>query len=411
MSGTIALLADRFRVRVETKGAHHDLVYPWWIAIFSVLGQAGSALVATAQRDALLPPGIVAIAVLLIAAPYVVQYTVRPWVPWWVATALVLAGVAWLLSVPVPSGEPIDMAPVVLVVLVADVTATDGLKRGLVAAALTTALLLVSIDLDDGLLPVYLGEPLFGLVIGYMLWWQARALAAEHAAREDDRARAAMSERQRIAREIHDLVAHSLSVTMLHVTGARRALTEDADIADAIEALTDAERIGRQAMTDIRRTVSVLATEPAGARPLPGAADVADLIADARAAGLDVSYTSEGDVGALLPASGLGVFRVVQESLANVLKHAPGAPVAVRLAVDRDGARLTVRNPLPVGARAQDGGSGLVGMTARADQLGGTVRVGPEAGEWRVDLTIPVEVPTTSDVQAEHDCVVRRILP
>ena len=118
-----------------------------------------------------------------------------------------------------------------------------------------------------------------GLMAGAMLHTQSRALAAERSALAVEHDRATMAERNRIAREIHDLVAHSLSVTMLHITGARRLLADSAgsegdDVDEAIEALRDAERVGRQAMNDIRQTVSELATEGDPNRALPSADDL-----------------------------------------------------------------------------------------------------------------------------------------
>lgn len=155
----------------------------------------------------------------------------------------------------------IDPAPISLGFAVGEVTATEGGRRGLVALAAGAAVLLTFGDYDSDVVPLFVGELVLGLVLGYMLRWQMRALAAEQSARHEERVRATLAERQRVAREIHDLVAHSLSVTLLHVTGVRRALEQDADIPEAIEALTDAERIERQAMADIRRTVGVLATD------------------------------------------------------------------------------------------------------------------------------------------------------
>ena len=139
-----------------------------------------------------------------------------------------------------------------------------------------------------------------------MLRWQMRALAAERSERERERERATLAERQRIAREIHDLVAHSLSVTMLHVTGAKQALVEDHDVDDAVAALSDAEQVGRQAMAEIRRTVGVLATEPTGAHPLPCAEDIDALVAQVRDAGLPVDYRSRGDLDPAQPGDRSG---------------------------------------------------------------------------------------------------------
>ncbi|MGA8257520.1 MAG: histidine kinase dimerization/phosphoacceptor domain-containing protein, partial [Nocardioides sp.] len=262
MRALLVRLALSVRDRIESKGAGYGLIYPWWIPVTATVGLVGSALVGAAQRDALAPPEAGALfALALVAVPFVAHFAIRPWLPWWIESLSILAAVALMLSDALPTGE-IDVVPVALAVLVAEVTVSEGKKIGFVAALLSSATVVGFGEFDANLLTLYIAEICFGLVFGYMLRWQMRALAAEHLARDEERERATLDERQRVAREIHDLVAHSLSVTMLHVTGARRALSEGAgpdDVAEAIEALTDAERIGRQAMADIRRTVSVLA--------------------------------------------------------------------------------------------------------------------------------------------------------
>ena len=124
---------------------------------------------------------------------------------------------------------------------------------------------------------------------------------------------------------------------------------EDHDVDDAVAALADAEQVGRQAMAEIRRTVSVLATEPTGAHPLPCAEDIDALVAQVRDAGLPVDFTSRGDLTRLSPAIGLGMYRILQESLTNVAKHAPGETARVNVDVGR--ARASLRRPQPA-ARA-----------------------------------------------------------
>ena len=208
---------------------------------------------------------------------------------------------------------------------------------------------------------VYVVEIVSGFVVGYMLRWQMRALAAERRERDRERERATLAERQRIAREIHDLVAHSLSVTMLHVTGAKQALIEDQDVDDAVAALSDAEQVGRQAMAEIRRTVSVLATEPTGAHPLPCAEDIDALVAQVRDAGLPVDYRSRGDVTRLSPAIGLGMYRILQESLTNVAKHAPGETAQVRASRSAAPAPRSASATSGRGRRVDPDGSGTSG--------------------------------------------------
>jgi signal transduction histidine kinase len=198
-------------------------------------------------------------------------------------------------------------------------------------------------------------------------------------------------ERQRIAREIHDVIAHTLSVTMLHVTGARLAL-ERGDRDDAIAALRDAEQMGRESLGDIRRTVGVLGSDGTGTdAPMPTAAELPDLVAGFRSAGLDVDLEMHGDAAGLPPALGLGLYRIAQESLANVAKHAPGSRTEVRLAVGDANVRLVVCDddggavPPP----AENGGLGLRGMRERAAALGGSLDARPDGEGWLVEATLP----------------------
>lgn len=392
MFGAAARWARSFRTRVETKGLPHGLAYPWWIPTFSSVGQIAAVCAAVAQRDIVVPPQPALLAVLLVVLPHLVQYVHREWVPWWLTALSELTAVTWLMVAHPLAAGPTDVLTGVLAILVAHVMVTDGPRPGLVVTAASVVVVVANSGFDDAV-AIYLVEILFGAVVGGMLRWQMRALAAERAARAGEHDRATLAERQRIAREIHDLVGHSLSVTLLHVTGARRALREDGDVEEALAALADAERVGRDAMADIRGTVGVLATGREDTRPLPTAADVDDLVADLRAAGLAVDYEAVGAtdaIAALPPSVGLGIYRVVQESLANVAKHAPAARARVRLDVDRGRVRVRVSNRLP--ARHQgpgDGGTGITGMASRAEQLGGTLRAGPEEGRWEVDMTIP----------------------
>ncbi|HWM73174.1 MAG TPA: histidine kinase [Nocardioides sp.] len=400
----IRALGVRLRERFEEKSEQHGLVYPWWIAVIGGGGQVLCVMVAVGQRGLLSPLDPAALAIVLVVVPQVAQASFRTWVPWWVDTVFVLAAVGWLMTIPFEAQGPENMAPAAAIFLAASVTATDGPRAGLLTTVASIAVVLVGNRYGDSdpSIDIYVVEIIGGFVVGYMLRWQMRALAAERRERAQERERATLAERQRIAREIHDLVAHSLSVTMLHVTGAKQALVEDRDVDDAVAALADAEQVGRQAMAEIRRTVSVLATEPTGAHPLPCAEDIDALVAQVRDAGLPVDYASRGDLTRLSPAIGLGMYRILQESLTNVAKHAPGETAEVRVDVGRARARLNVRNQRP-GRSIDPDGSGTSGMASRADQIGGTFRAGPDETDprrWVVELDVPVD---------DAHCVVKKV--
>ncbi|WP_409182875.1 sensor histidine kinase [Amycolatopsis sp. VS8301801F10] len=376
---------DRLRGRLADGLAQSGLTLPWWVPLgttaFTVIG----LVVAVGQRVG--PALPVAIAGFLLATSSTLLWICTGRLaPSWLKALGVLAGTGLLLTHPVVP----DFAPMPMIVLAGELgsiapprvafASTGGAIAVLGAAALTVGLVGA---------PVYQLAVVVGMAAGFMLRWYVRALDAERGKQEAVREQAMLGERQRIAREVHDVVAHSLSITLLHVTGARHGLRTDRDIDEAVAALTEAERIGRAAMADIRRTVGLLAQESAGTRALPGAGDLADLVAETCAAGLAADYELEGDVTAVDATVGLGLYRIAQESLANVVKHAPGEKALVRLEIGGADARLTVRNGHHGAARGS-GGSGLAGMAARADQLGARLTAGPEGGEWVVDVTVPL---------------------
>ncbi len=402
MTGNAAAPAGWLRTRIEEHVEAHGLAYPWWIPVVAIAGQVGSVLISLSLRDALWPPQWVALTVLLVCLPGIWMIGLGRHLPHSVETVAGLLAAGWLLSAPVSGGIGFDTAPALLALLTAEVVARDGVRNGLVVGGISLAMISVAAA-GPGLLgtPVHLIDIPLGFVVGYMLLWQMRALAAERAAREGEHARATLAERERIAREIHDLVAHSLSVTLLQITGARHALrdldsAEGAPVVAEIDAaLSDAEGVGRQAMADIRQTVSTLADGPSSTQALPGGAEIADLVAQMERAGLEIAYEQTGDPARLAQATGLGLYRIAQESLANIAKHAPTSTARVLFSVTPRQARLVVRNALPDPARSSaprpDGpGSGLAGMSARAEQLGATLSAQQDADDWLVDLTVPL---------------------
>jgi signal transduction histidine kinase len=391
------------RARIEADIHAHGLGYPWWIPIVSLFGQLVCVALSLAVRDAVVPPEPIALTLLLVAAPDAIQFFRGRMIPVWVEIAMVGGAAAWLLFSPsAQHGGTIDPAPFLLTLLTAEVVARDGLRPG-VATGLGSIVLIVTAAVGPGVysLPIHLLDVALGAAIGAILLWQMRALEAEREARLGERERATLAERERIAREIHDLVAHSLSVTLLHITGARHALrdvdetgTSGVDVAEVDAALADAEQVGRRAMADIRQTVSTLTDGPAATRALPGAADICGLVAQMELAGLDVEYAEDGDPSMLAHGTGLGLYRIAQESLANIAKHAPTATARVRFSVNQRRARLTVRNALPaagVELLGDHGGSGIAGMRARAEQLGATVVAGPDGDDWVVDVRLPLQ--------------------
>lgn len=206
---------------------------------------------------------------------------------------------------------------------------------------------------------------------------------------------ATLQERRRIAREVHDVIAHSLTVSMLHLTAARMAVRRDP--AEAEDALADAEKLGRQALNDVRRTVGLLHDDAGGgtAAALPAAEDIAVLMDAYATAGLDVTLDCSADLTALTPAGGLALYRAVQEGLSNVVKHAPGAAVAV--SVSQRGDRLVVEicnDITDAPSQAHTPGFGLRGMRERVEAVGGSLAAGPCGDRWVTSCAIPVQSAT-----------------
>ncbi len=212
---------------------------------------------------------------------------------------------------------------------------------------------------------------------------------------------AAAEERSRIAREMHDVVAHSLSVVIAQSDGGRYAAAADPGV--ATRALATVGDTGRAALADMRRLLGVLGTEDgAGTAPQPGAADLPSLIASVRASGLPVEHMVQGRARPLPPGLDLVVYRAVQESLTNALKHAgPGARAEVVLRWQQRCLEVSVRDDgrgaastsallAPTGDRDEDRGRGLLGMRERVLLYGGLTTAAPRiGGGFAVDVQLP----------------------
>jgi len=198
-------------------------------------------------------------------------------------------------------------------------------------------------------------------------------------------ARAAAEERNRIAHDLHDVIGHALTVSLLHITAARLALDEDP--AEAGEALAQAERLAQQSLADVRAVVGLM-KDPSGATPLPGVEQIDDLVASFRGAGSPVELEVVGDLTALTATEGLTVYRILQEALTNVARHAaPGSPATVRLEVADGHTTVQVDSSGAPGGPSPDG-AGLAGMRERAEAMGGRLTAGPWGNGWRVEAVL-----------------------
>lgn len=224
---------------------------------------------------------------------------------------------------------------------------------------------------------------------------EARARRLEN--ERDERARRAVAEeRARIARELHDVVAHNVSVMVVQAGAARRRAERDP--AAAVEAITGVERVGRQALDDMRRLLGVLRTgdeDEEALAPQPGLAQVPTLVEQLRDAGLDVTLRVDGETRHLPPGIDLTAYRIVQEALTNVLKHAGDAATEVTVRRDERGLEIEVLDD-GRGAASElrggpDGGQGLVGMRERVTLFNGELDIGPRpGGGYRVHARLPL---------------------
>ncbi|WP_328474728.1 histidine kinase [Actinoplanes sp. NBC_00393] len=224
-------------------------------------------------------------------------------------------------------------------------------------------------------------------------------LARELVTEREARAREAVeAERARIARELHDAVAHTVSVMTVQAAGVRRHLDRDPAAARQRDALLDVERLGREAVGELHRAIGLLRgaapAEQSLLAPLPRLDDLDRLVAQFRTAGLPVEVLVTGTPRPLPPGLDLTAYRVVQEALANTMKHAGPARARVTLDYAVNGLTVHVTDDGRGGA-AGDGGHGLVGMRERVALYGGTVEARPADGQGygvRVVLPLPREL-------------------
>ena len=240
------------------------------------------------------------------------------------------------------------------------------------------------------------GDVLFAMAVAVVVWALGEVLRNRRRAIEQEAGRAVGEEQARIARELHDVIAHSVSVIVVQAAAADDVFDSRPDQARA--ALRSIEAAGREALGDLRRVLAAVRPEPGGPEPdgppppQPGLDRLGELAEPLRAAGLEVTLRQEGTGGRLPAAVDLSAYRIVQEALTNTLRHAGAtrADVTVRSGPDR--VELDVVDNGRGAAGATDGaGRGIVGMRERAATVGGTLDAGPlPAGGFRVHARLPL---------------------
>jgi signal transduction histidine kinase len=304
------------------------------------------------------------------------------------------------------------------------VVVTDGDGQSLVAFA-GVAAIMAGTDLGEasaiavasaGILPILIVGSLVGSGLGTLAGYpllvvaclltgrnrrgyriqaeQSAALLEQHKQIQAEQRRAdVLDERNRIAREIHDVLAHSLGALGIQIQAAKAMLTDHRDIDHAVEALTTAQRMAADGLTETRRAVHALRVDT-----LPLADELKDVVETHRQRyRVPVTFETSGTSRPLPPDASLALLRAGQEALVNAAKHASGQPVEVSLDYADDVVRLTVVNHDADGAARDEakgptsaGGYGLTGMRERLRLLNGTLQAGPCDDEWVVTAELPL---------------------
>jgi signal transduction histidine kinase len=239
-----------------------------------------------------------------------------------------------------------------------------------------------------------IGDYVGTTVVFGILWLAGFLLSTRGRAAREAEARAAMAvadERARLARELHDIVGHSVSVMTVQASAVRRLLRDD-QVRER-EALLVVEQTGREALAEMRRLVGVLRRpeEAPALAPQPGLEHVAKLVEQAREAGLLTDLRVEGDAVELPPGIDLTAYRLVQEGLTNALRHARATRAEVLVRYDNGQVELVVRDDGRGGVSGTGGGHGLVGMRERVAICGGELHAGPRPdGGYELRASLPV---------------------
>jgi signal transduction histidine kinase len=241
---------------------------------------------------------------------------------------------------------------------------------------------------------------LAGVVVRTRRGGQERLAVQE---RRHEGERALLQERQRIARELHDVVAHHMSVIAIQAEAAPYKTTDPPK--ELVESFADIRASALSGLKELRRVLGVLRSETPDTAPQPGLADLDELLESARNGGVTISSGVSGTPRPLPDGVDLSAYRIVQEALSNAMRHSPGAAVQVKLYYGEAALVVEVRNDHcppgtrePSGVLSDGGGHGIIGMRERATMLGGHVQAGPiEKGEFLVTAALPLDSGSVQD--------------
>ena len=315
------------------------------------------------------------------------------------AWAFSAAALVWTsLAIPPGSlGSPYPVAGVVVYLLCLYAVAVRCRPRIIVAAAAVTVAGATFIDPGLTATAVFLSAApiLLGVVVRVRRSGELRLAEQE---RRHSGERALLEERQRIARELHDVVAHHMSVIAIQAEAAPYKTADPPP--ELVESFGDIRASALAGLSELRRVLGVLRTGGQDTAPQPGLAELEALLDSARSGGVSVTVTRSGNPVTLPEGVDLSVYRIVQEALSNAMRHAPESHVQVRLDYRPDALALEIGNdatlravPVLVGSGdpAAGGGHGIVGMRERATMLGGSLDAGPtDDGGFLVAAVLPV---------------------
>jgi signal transduction histidine kinase len=296
---------------------------------------------------------------------------------------------------------PAPLSPLVAITIALYSVAAHGdLGRALVGGAITLASAWIAVSREHGSTVadyLYITLLCAGVWLGgrALRGWRLRAAALQDRTvvlerEREEKARAAVAEeRARIARELHDVIAHCVSLIVVQAGAERRVLpSEQASTRDALRSI---EQTGRQALVEMRRLVEILDRRDATLAPQPSVDQLGGLVEQVREAGLAVELRVEGDPQSLPPGVDLSAYRIVQEGLTNALKHAGPARAIVTVRYGPGALDLEVADDGRGMASSDGGGHGLVGMRERAALFGGTLQAGPRVeGGYALHATLPL---------------------
>ena len=348
-----------------------DVAVPWGVGLFYVL-------VALGESDSGAPAGVV---LLLLALAVVQGIALR----WRRTEPLPVTAVSLLVSLAVLAISPDSVMPLGAYFAVGALASVLPPRVSLFGLALLTAVASINFFATTA------EDAFFAIGLGVGAWALGEAARNRRVVIHEEARRAVADEQARIAREVHDVVAHSVSVIVVQAAAADDVFDEHPD--QARDALRSIEHTGRDALRELRLLLGAMRPAGDGAEhaPAPGLERLDELAEPLRAGGLDVVMRREGD-GDVPAGVDLSAYRIVQEALTNTLRHARATRAEVVLRLGPEALEVDVRDNGRPSVALSEGGHGLVGMRERATMLGGTFEAGPmPEGGYRVHARLPLE--------------------